>query len=109
MPVSVVWKWKVDEYRHKIGCSTSKSSLQGAFDERRQALPLNPGECVNKRQLVLGDNALDRLLHLLVCRPTGNRDAFEDGKPHPVEAHGSQLGAIGAGMHASHLLMIQRL
>src|SRR4029453_11281423 len=40
MPVSVGWKWKVDAYRHKIGCSTSKSSRLEAFDERRQALPL---------------------------------------------------------------------
>jgi site-specific recombinase XerD len=30
----VVWKWKVDEYRHKIGCSTCKSSPRAAFDER---------------------------------------------------------------------------
>ena len=50
MPVSVVWKWKVDAYRHKIGCSNSKSSLQEAFDERRQALPLNPGECEKYRK-----------------------------------------------------------
>jgi hypothetical protein len=41
---------------------------------------------VDKGPFVLGDNALDRLLDLLVRRPTGNRDAFEDGKPQATEA-----------------------
>ena len=30
----VGWKWKVDESRHQIGCSTCKSSPRAAFDER---------------------------------------------------------------------------
>jgi hypothetical protein len=34
MPVSVEWKWKVDTYRHQIGCSTCKSSPWVAFDEQ---------------------------------------------------------------------------
>src|SRR5947209_20044241 len=34
IPGSVGWKWKVDEYRHTIGCSTCKSSPRAAFDER---------------------------------------------------------------------------
>ena len=64
---------------------------------------------VDKRQLVLGDNALESLLDLLARSPTGNRDAFEDGKPHPAQANISQLLAIGAGMHFAHFLLVQRL
>ena len=61
---------------------------------------------VQKGPLVLGDNALDRLLDLLARRPAGNRDAFEDGKPHATQAHVPESATIAAGMHASHLLMI---
>jgi hypothetical protein len=37
---------------------------------------------IDKRSLVLGDKTLDSLLDLLPCSPTGNREAFKDGKPH---------------------------
>jgi hypothetical protein len=64
---------------------------------------------VDRRQLGLGHYALDSLLDLLACTPTGNRDPFEDGKPHPTHADVSQLLARGAGVHCAHFLLVQRL
>ena len=45
MPVSVVWKWKADEYPQPTGSSISRSSPQEAFDEQGYLLPLNRVEC----------------------------------------------------------------
>src|SRR5215475_14959103 len=45
MPVSVVWKWKADEYPPQTGSSISRSSPQEAFDEQGYLLPLNRVEC----------------------------------------------------------------
>src|SRR5262249_23187317 len=45
MPVSVVWKWKADEYPPPTGSSISRSSPQEAFDEQGYLLPLNRVEC----------------------------------------------------------------
>src|SRR5262249_18309480 len=49
MPVSVVWKWKADEYPQPTGSSISRSSPQEAFDEQGYLLPLNRVECENAR------------------------------------------------------------
>src|ERR1043166_1711008 len=64
---------------------------------------------IHKGPLVLGDNTPDRLLDLLARRPAGNRYAFEDGKLPATQAYVPAMSAIGTGMHASHLLMIQGL
>src|SRR5262245_47139859 len=45
MPGSVVWKWKVDAYRHATGSSMSKSSPREAFAEWCAPLPRNSVEC----------------------------------------------------------------
>ena len=43
---------------------------------------------------MLGDKALDRLLDLLACRPTGHRDAFSSGTPHITLAHVPEFTAL---------------
>src|SRR5262245_39872443 len=49
MPGSVVWKWKVDAYRHATGSSMSKSSPREAFAEWCAPLPRNSVECAFRR------------------------------------------------------------
>jgi hypothetical protein len=67
MPATVGWKWKADVYRPQIGSSMSKSSHQGAFDERCHTPPLNSVECGFSRSTQMHDIVIGLLV---------NRDEF---------------------------------